>query len=516
MAVRILGVQKASPAQKAGLAAGMWLVAVDGHPIRDGLDYEFYTAGAVLQLTVRAGGEALSEPGGEAAGHNADGTMAKKRAAEAETCTPAAESPAAKTKEQNGKALQAAAAVAGKESTLTVVKDEYQPLGCEFASYLIDAQHHCKNKCSFCFIDQLPPGLRAPLYFKDDDERLGFLFGNYITLTNLYDAEVDRIIEMRISPVNISVHTANPTLRAEMMGNRFAGEVLRYIPRLAAAGVAMNIQLVLVPGVNDGPELRRSIEWLAQYRPAVQSIAAVPVGLTKYREGLPEMQPYTAKTARQQLSILLEYGDEFFAQDGVRLVYPSDEWFLLAGRPVPEADFYDGYLQLENGVGMWRLLQDEFTEALEGEWDLPGEGVADIAVGALVAPLFRRLAEQLQAAYPGVQLVVHEIRNDFFGHGVTVTGLLTGGDIIAQLRHEMVGETLLLPACTLRAEGDVLLDDVAPQDIAKALGVRVQVVPSGGEFLLEAIFAQCGGQNTLPGGAVPDGLSDTGRLEEGR
>lgn len=430
MAVPIKDVEPGSPAAKAGLRGGMELVSLDGREVRDGLDYEFHSPPAQLRVVVRANGR-LRE--------------------------------------------------------LTVHKEEYQPLGCLFESYLIDGQHSCRNRCVFCFIDQLPDGLRPSLYFKDDDERLGFLFGNYITLTNLGDAEIDRVIEQRI-PVNISVHTVNPELRVKMMRNKHAGEALRYIPKLAAAGIPLNFQLVLCPGLNDGEELRRSLEWLAALRPAVQSIAAVPVGLTRYRAGLYPLESYTPATAASQLDILLEYGERFLRQNGQRLVYPSDEWFLLAGRPIPPADFYEGYPQLENGVGMWRLLEDEFSEALaEAEAPIaPRE--ADIAVGVLAAPLFHILAARLEERFPEVKLHVHEVENHFFGPGVTVTGLLTGGDIIGQLRGKLQSRRLLLPYMTLRNEGDLLLDGTSPANLHEALGVEIIVSEPGGEALLETIL----------------------------
>ena len=431
MAVPIASVQPGSPAEKAGLVAGDTLLSVDGHEIRDGLDYEFYTTGPRLRLVVQSGG--------------------------------------------------------GTREVL-VEKDEYQPLGCEFETYLIDRQHPCKNKCVFCFVDQLPKGLRPSLYFKDDDERLSFLFGNYITLTNLSEREVARIIEMRISPVNVSVHTTNPDLRVQMMKNKHAGEVLAYLPRLAEAGIELNFQLVLCPGLNDGEELCRSIADLAAYRPHVRSIAAVPVGLSRHRQGLAVLQSYDAASAARQLDILLEAGDRFAKQDGRRLVYPSDEWFLLAGREIPPDDFYDDYPQLENGVGMWRVMEDEFTAALA---DAEGDGEeteADLVVGTLAAPLLRKLGAELTQKFPNTRLHVHAIRNDFFGPGVTVTGLLTGRDILEQCKGKLRSGRLLLPEDTLRAEGDLMLDGTTPADLERALAVRVQVVPKGGGALLDAVL----------------------------
>lgn len=434
MAVTIMDVEPGSPAQKAGLRGGMRLVQAGGHPINDGLDYEFYTAAARLELLVQSD---------------------------------------------------------GAPRTVVVHKQEYQPLGCLFQSYLIDKQHACRNRCVFCFIDQMPKGLRPSLYFKDDDERLGFLFGNYVTLTNLGDAEIQRIIDMRISPVNISVHTVNPALRCQMMGNKDAGRVLEYIPRLAAAGIEMNFQLVLVPGLNDGDELRRSVQWLAGFAPATVSIAAVPVGLTRHRQGLAPLVAYTRESARQQLDIMLELGDaQAQAGDGLRLLYPSDEWFLLAGRPLPQADFYDGFPQLENGVGMWRMLYDDFCDALDALE--PAAGLApppaDLATGALAAPLLAELAELLRQKRPKAEVAVHTVYNDFFGRSITVAGLLTGQDIMAQLQGRLHSRRLLLPAETLRAEGDVLLDDTTPAKIEKALGTVVQMVPNSGQALLHAML----------------------------
>ncbi|MFV0414519.1 MAG: DUF512 domain-containing protein, partial [Oscillospiraceae bacterium] len=431
VAVSIVNVSRGTPAYKAGLRSGMLLMRIDGHEIRDGLDYEFYSSPAAFPVVVMHG---------------------------------------------------------DSEITYHIKKQEYEPLGCEFASYLIDKHHSCCNKCVFCFIDQMPKGMRPSLYFKDDDERLSFLFGNYVTLTNLSQREIQRIIEMRIAPVNISVHTANPTLRVEMMKNRHSGEVLRFIPELAAANISMNTQLVLCPGLNDGEELRYTIEWLARYRPAVQSIAAVPVGLTKFRDGLHPLRSYTQAEAAKQLDIMLEYGDRFARQEGLRLVYPSDEWFLLAGRALPPEDFYDGYPQLENGVGMWRLLYDEFTEQLAARKKQPKARRVDLATGTLAAPLFEEFAGMLAKKYPQVSLRVHAVKNDFFGHGVTVAGLLTGGDLMNQLKGRLSSGILLLPEAMLRAEGDVFLDDTTPKQLEEALGIRVIKVPQGGDGLLQAIL----------------------------
>lgn len=431
MAVVIKGILPGSPAQTAGLKPDMCLVSIDGHEINDGLDYEFYSTRENPTLSVVSNGVATS---------------------------------------------------------IKVKKQEYQPLGCEFESYLIDKQHSCKNKCVFCFIDQLPKGMRSSLYFKDDDERLSFLFGNYITLTNLTSSEVQRIIDMRISPINISVHTVNPALRVDMMKNKHAGDVLAYIPQLAKAGISINTQLVLCPGLNDGDELRRSIEWLAELYPAMQSIAAVPVGLTKHRDGLYPLRVYNKEEAERQLDILLEYGDKFARQHGVRLVYPSDEWFLLAEREIPAEEFYDGYPQLENGVGMWRLLKEEFLLALEQAQAPRGPRAADVVVGKSAAPLLQELAAKLHQKFPNVCLTVHMVENSFFGPNITVSGLLTGQDIVNACKGKLKSKVLLLPDIMLRAEGDILLDDMTPAEIGELLQVEMQVVPQGGEGLLFGVL----------------------------
>lgn len=431
MAVAIKSILEQSPAQNAGLKAGMLLCSINDNPINDGLDYEFYSA--AKNPVVVAGFE-------------------------------------------------------GDAKAFYITKEEYEPLGCQFESYLIDETHRCKNSCMFCFIDQMPKGMRESLYVKDDDERMGFLFGNYITLTNLSQREVERIIDMRFSPVNISVHTQDPALRVQMMKNPNAGKALEIIPVLAAAGIAMNFQLVLVPGVNDGEELRKTITWLAGFAPHTQSIAAVPVGITKHRQKLCHIKPYTSENAKTQLEIMLTEGENLLAKTGKRLVYPADEWFLLAGRDIPRASFYDGYPQIENGVGMWRSFEDDFYEALKNNKQWPKKAEADIVVGTLVAPLFYKFAELLRKKNKNYVLHVHSVINHFFGESITVTGLLTGGDIARQLADEVASGRLLLPANVLRAQGDVMLDNMTPQQLGQKLNAKVQVVKQDADLLLDAIL----------------------------
>lgn len=433
MAVRVQSVDKGSAAERLGLRAGAVLLSADGHELNDMLDYQFYTTPARISL---------------------------------------------------------AASVGGKLQYLQVEKAEYEPLGCSFATYLIDQQHACANHCIFCFIDQLPPGLRQSLYFKDDDERLSFLFGNYITLTNLNQREVDRIKTMHISPINVSVHTTDPALRVRMMANKRAGEVLRYLQEFADAGIALNCQLVLCRGINDGEALRRTLADLAELHPAVQSIAAVPSGLTAYRKGLYPLSPYDRESALEVLEILEEAGRACKKAHGKRLVYPGDEWYLLAGRPIPPESFYEGYPQLENGVGMWRCYRERFLEALaSARRKLPlRPRRMDLVTGEMAAPLISELAAAAQRRHPGVSLWVHPIRNDFFGGNVGVAGLVTATDIIAQCRGRLHSRLLGIPENMLRAERDLFLDDISLAQLERALGVRAVILPSDGGDCLRALI----------------------------
>lgn len=433
MPVRVQKVDKGSVAERLGIRAGAVLLSVDGNELNDMLDYQFYTSSPKFSLAVSLG---------------------------------------------------------GKLDYLQVEKGEYQPLGCEFETYLIDQKHSCANHCMFCFIDQLPAGMRESLYFKDDDERLSFLFGNYITLTNLSRHEVERIKKMHISPINISVHTTDPALRIRMMANKRAGETLKYLQEFADAGIAINCQLVLCRGINDGDELRRTLADLTGMHPAVQSIAAVPAGLTAHRKGLYPLQAYDAASSAATLDILEEFGRRCKARYGTRLVYPGDEWYLVAGRPVPPAAFYEEYAQLENGVGMWRLFHDEFLAELENGRHrrplLPRR--VDLVTGTLAAPLIRQLVGALQKKYRNLSVRVHPIQNNFFGGNVSVTGLVTATDIIAQCRGRLHSRVLAVPESMLRAERDMFLDSVTLPQLERALGVKVKVLPSGGGECMRALL----------------------------
>ena len=343
---------------------------------------------------------------------------------------------------------------------------------------------------TFGDLDQMPKGLRESLYFKDDDERLSFLFGNYITLTNLSEREAQRIIKMRISPINISVHTTDPALRVRMMANKNAGKVLGYLEQFAAAGVQMNCQLVLCRGVNDGEALEKTLADLTALYPAVQSIAAVPSGLTRYREGLYRLEAYDEASSIAALDILERWGNRCKEQYGCRLVYPGDEWYLCAHRPVPPAAFYEDFPQLENGVGMWRMFREEFLAALHSQkrrWLLPRR--MDLVTGTLASPLISECAAALCRRWPQLKLTVHPIKNNFFGGNVSVAGLVTATDIVAQCKGRLQSRHLGVPEVMLRDEKDRFLDDWTIPQLEKELGVKVHILPAGGGALAETLLA---------------------------
>ena len=390
----------------------------------------------------------------------------------------------------------------GEEWELEIEKDYDEDLGIEFENGLMDDYKSCCNKCIFCFIDQMPKGMRETLYFKDDDSRLSFLQGNYVTLTNMKEHDLKRIIEYKLAPINISVQTTNPELRCKMLNNRFAGEALKKIDMLYEGGIEMNGQIVLCKGVNDGEELERSIRDLTKYLPYMESVSVVPVGLSKYREGLYPLEPFTKEDALKVLETIHKWQKICMETHQTHFIHASDEWYLLAEKPLPEEDNYDGYIQLENGVGMLRLLIDEFHEALkqlladredpktEKELLPDTEEVHHItmATGRLAYPFIKQMAEECCKEFPNFQVDVVAIRNDFFGERITVSGLLTGQDIIAQLKDKDLGEKLVLPANLLRSGEEVFLDDVTLTDVTDALQVPIDIVKSGGQDLLDAML----------------------------
>ena len=430
--VKISSVEKGSLAYEKGIKDGEFLISINKNKITDVLDYRFYCTEKKLKIVIQ---------------------------------------------DQNG-----------KQRKVKIKKDEYDDIGLEFETYLMDKQRSCKNKCIFCFIDQMPPNMRETLYFKDDDARLSFLFGNYITLTNVSDEEIDRIIKMHITPINISVHTTNPELRCKMMNNRFAGDALKYMYKLCENGIKINCQLVLVPGYNDGDELKKTLADLENLYPNVESVAAVPVGLTKFREGLAEITPFNKDTAKAVIDTINEFGDKCLKEYGDRLFYPSDEFYNLAQLPMPDEDYYGEMLQLENGVGMSALLKGEFMRALEEENNTPKGEKLTIATGKGAYKLIKSLVDLAAEKWHNINCEVLPIENYFFGELITTTGLITGSDLIKNLKgKENLGKVLISNAM-LRNEGDVFLDDLSPDDVEKEIGAEIKVIDCDGAALLEALL----------------------------
>ena len=376
----------------------------------------------------------------------------------------------------------------GEEWELEIEKDYEEDLGIIFEQGLMDEYRSCHNKCMFCFIDQMPKGMRETLYFKDDDSRLSFLQGNYITLTNMSDHDVDRIVKYHLEPINISFHTTNPELRCKMLHNRFAGDALKKIDKFYEGGIQMNGQIVLCKGVNDGAELERSISDMSKYLPNLQSVSVVPVGLTKFRDGLYPLESFTKEDAEEVIDIIEKWQEKIYAEYGMHFIHASDEWYILAGREVPEEERYDGYLQLDNGVGMIRLLINEFEEAFE---ELPGDDreiEISMATGVLAYDYLKRLIERLNEKYPNVKVHLYKIINHFFGEKITVAGLITGQDLIGQLKDQELGKCLLLPCNMLRSGEEVLLDDVTLDQVKDSLQVEVDIVKSSGQDFINAII----------------------------
>lgn len=376
----------------------------------------------------------------------------------------------------------------GEEWELEIEKDYEEDLGIEFEQGLMDEYRSCRNKCMFCFIDQMPKGMRETLYFKDDDSRLSFLQGNYITLTNMSDHDIDRIVQYHLEPINISFHTTNPELRCKMLHNRFAGDALKKVQTLYEGGITMNGQIVLCKGINDGEELERSIRDMTAYLPHLQSVSVVPVGLTKFRDGLYPLEPFTKEEAKEVLAIIHRWQKKIYEEYGTHFIHAGDEWYILAGEEMPEEERYDGYLQLENGVGTTRLLQNEFQEAFEKLSGDDRETEISLATGKLAYPYLKRMIETLQTKYPNVIVHLYEIRNDFFGELITVAGLITGQDLKAQLSGRPLGRRLLLPCCMLRNGEEVFLDDVTLDQLKEALQVQIDIVKSSGQDLIEAVL----------------------------
>lgn len=438
----ICKVQPCSIAEELELEPGDVLLSVNGHEIEDVFDYKYFTNEEYITVLVRKG--------------------------------------------------------TGEEWELEIEKEYEDDLGIEFENGLMDEYKSCRNKCIFCFIDQMPKGMRDTLYFKDDDSRLSFLQGNYVTLTNMGERDLERIVAYRLGPINISVQATDPALRCKMLNNRFAGEALKKMDVLHKAGIPMNGQIVLCKGVNDGEQLKKSITDLMGYMPVMESVSIVPVGLSKYREGLYPLEPFTKEDAKEVLGLVHQFQKTCFETCGLHFVHASDEWYLLAGQELPGEEIYDGYPQLENGVGMLRLLREEFAAAL-------GEAVAEssgpggfgglaraekitIATGVLAAPTLQELADAFQREFPQKEIQVISITNQFFGEQITVSGLLTGQDLAGQLKNRDLGSRLLLPCSLLRSGEEVFLDDITLSQLKNALQVEIDIVKSSGQDLVSCLI----------------------------
>ena len=435
--VKITSVERGSRADRQGIKAGDSLLKINNNEINDVLDYRFYLTERMIVLKLSREGE---------------------------------------------------------EYEVTIKKGEYDDIGLEFETPLMDEKHSCKNKCIFCFIDQNPEGLRESLYFKDDDSRLSFIHGNYVTLTNMTQSDVDRIIKMRMSPINISVHTTNPDLRVKMMKNKHSGEVLKYLNDFAEAGLSMCGQIVLCRGINDGEELMRSMRDLASLYPAMSSVAIVPAGLTKFREKLYPLTDFKAEEASAVLDMINSFGDEHKKAHGTRLFYAADEFYLKAGREIPDADYYEDYPQLENGVGMLRSCSDEFGMALDDLLEFAEgndeERHISVVTGTASYPMIKERIERLTKLCPNLSVNIHEIYNNFFGRSITVSGLLTGKDIYDQLKDKPLGDELLIPQNCLRHGEDVFLCGMTVPELSEKLGVPVRASGNDGYELCESILGR--------------------------
>lgn len=433
--VKITDVEKGSRAQRHGVLAGDVLVAINNNPVNDVLDYRFYLAERSVTLRILRGEEELA---------------------------------------------------------VTIAKGEYDDIGLEFETPLMDKKHSCKNGCVFCFIDQNPEGLRESLYFKDDDSRLSFIHGNYITLTNMTDADVERIVKMRFSPINISIHTTNPELRVKMMKNKRAGDVLAYLARFKEAGLSMCGQIVLCRGLNDGEELLRSMRDLAEYFPALSSVSVVPAGLTKFRDRLYPLTDFSAAEAGAVIDMIDAFAEEHKARFGSRLFFAADELYLKAGRELPPAEYYEGYPQLENGVGMLRSFSEDFGIAEEDAREYLKRGGTrrrvTVATGAAAYPFIEKLARRAEALFPSLSVSVVKIINRFFGESITVSGLLTGRDILDQLSGRDLGDEVLIPSNALRYPEEDFLCGMKLSELSEALALPVRPSGADGFEFLDALL----------------------------
>ena len=433
--VLITGVEKSSIAERAGIRGGDYLLKINGQDINDVLDYRFYITENKITLTLHREADIFD---------------------------------------------------------IDIKKPQYDDIGLEFESFLMDKQHRCRNKCIFCFIDQLPSGMRETMYFKDDDSRMSFLKGSYITLTNLSDEDIERICNMKISPINISVHTTNPELRCKMMGNRFAGKSLTALRRFADAGIVMNTQIVLCKGVNDGEELDRSMRELEAFYPQVQSVSVVPSGLTKYREGLYPLEPFSPAECKSVIEQVEEFAAECRKKHNCSIFYLGDEFYIKAGLPLPASERYDGYPQIENGVGLITSIKDEFYDELDflDTYDMQRKRRLSIATGEAAYEFISSLARELEKRLPDTKINVYKIENKFFGENITVAGLIVGKDLLEQLRGKDLGTKLFIPSVMLRYENDLFLDGVSIDELCEDLGVEIEAVNNSGFEFVEALLKE--------------------------
>ncbi len=427
----IKSVDPGSIGDELGLEPGDQLLTIDGHPLEDIFDYEYFIQNESIEVLIR----------------KADG-----------------------------------------EEWELDIENDYQDLGLTFENGLMSDYRSCRNRCIFCFIDQMPKGMRDTLYFKDDDSRLSFLQGNYITLTNMSKRDIDRIIEFKLSPINISVHTTNPKLRCRMLNNRFAGEALKKIDRLYEAGTPMNGQIVMCRNINDKKELDRTIGDLSKYIPFMESVSVVPVGLSKFREGLYPLEPITKEDAELTIDLVERWQKRLYEQHGTHFIHASDEFYILAGRPMPEEERYDGFVQLENGVGMVRLMTGEVEKALAGLEGNEDREELSVATGYLAYEYLKGFLQQIKEKFPNRIIHLYPIANRFFGEQITVAGLITGRDLIEQLKGKPLGSRLILPSCMFRSGEEVFLDDVTRQEVKTALQVPVNIVKSSGQDFVNAVL----------------------------
>lgn len=430
MSVVVKSVDEGSKADRAGIKSGDTLLSINGNNVEDVLDYMFYIAVPKVKLCF----------------------------------------------EREGKVFEK-----------TIRKSEYDDIGLEFDTFLMDKKRSCSNNCIFCFIDQMPKGMRETLYFKDDDARLSFLQGNYVTLTNLDERDIERIIKMRLN-INVSVHTTNPELRCKMMHNRFAGQKLKYLKMMTDNGIMLNCQIVCCPGINDGKELERTLNDLADMMPNIQSVAVVPVGVTKFRQGLYPLEIFNEQTAAAAIDVIETVQKKCLEKYGTRMVFASDEFYLTAKRPLPDTDYYEDYPQYENGIGLLRSLSDELDQALEFDEYPDKPRRVSLATGTLAGEFHKTLMARIKSKYPQFEGLVYPIINNFFGETITVAGLVTGGGLISQLKGRDLGEELIIPKTMLKADEDIFLDDVTLDEVREALDITIKPISNDGFDYLEALM----------------------------